>query len=129
VIVEATSGGVNWKPLADGYDARSQFSLAQNYPNPFSSTVRSRATGNPSATIKYALPKNAEVRLVIFNAFGQKVRTLVDRESKEPGSYAVEWDGRNDAGQSVATGVYFYKLTTKDYVRTMKMLLIKSQSS
>ncbi len=91
------------------------FNLAQNYPNPF----------NPSTKIQYALPKPAEVRLTIFNTFGQKVRTLLDGEKKEPGTFAVEWDGKNDSGQSVATGVYFYKLTTKDYVRTLKMLLVK----
>jgi photosystem II stability/assembly factor-like uncharacterized protein len=90
------------------------FELSQNYPNPF----------NPSTKIKYALPKNSDVKIVVFNAFGQQVRALLQAK-KEAGFHQIEWDGRNDAGHPVATGVYFYQLTAKDYVRTLKMLLIK----
>jgi hypothetical protein len=93
-----------------------QFSLAQNYPNPF----------NPSTTIKYDLPKHAEVKLVVYNAFGQKVRTLVDNAQQEAGYHQIVWNGTNDAGHPVATGVYFYKLIAgQDYVRTLKMLFVK----
>jgi hypothetical protein len=92
------------------------FNLAQNYPNPF----------NPSTTIKYDLPKHAEVKLVVYNAFGQKVRTLVDNARQESGYHQIVWNGTNDAGQPVASGVYFYKLIAgKDYVRTLKMLFVK----
>ncbi|MDZ7360685.1 MAG: T9SS type A sorting domain-containing protein [candidate division KSB1 bacterium] len=90
------------------------FNLAQNYPNPF----------NPSTTITYALPKPSEVQLTVYNAFGQKVRTLVD-DKQAPGNYQVVWNGTNDAGESVATGVYFYKIIAADYVRTLKMLFVK----
>ena len=90
------------------------FSLEQNYPNPF----------NPTTKIEYALPKNAAVKLVVYNSLGQQVRTLLDMK-KEAGFHEIEWDGRNDAGQAVATGMYFYRLTTPDYVRTLKMLFVK----
>jgi photosystem II stability/assembly factor-like uncharacterized protein len=99
------------------------FNLAQNYPNPFSSAARSRAAGNPSTTIKYALPQPSEVQLIVYNALGQKVRTLVD-DKQAPGTYQVVWNGTNDAGETVATGVYFYKIAAADYVRTLKMLFV-----
>ena len=91
------------------------FELSQNYPNPF----------NPSTKIKYALPKDADVKIVIYNAYGQRVKTLVDEAKKAAGYYEIVWNGANDAGHPVATGVYFYKLTTKDYVRTLKMMFVK----
>jgi hypothetical protein len=90
------------------------YHLEQNYPNPF----------NPSTRIKFALPQNAAVKLVIYNSFGQQVRMLLDAK-KEAGFHEIEWDSRNDAGALVATGVYFYKLMAGDYVRTMKMLFVK----
>lgn len=91
------------------------FELSQNYPNPF----------NPSTKIKYALPKNADVKIVIYNAFGQRVRTLVDQAKHHAGYHEIIWNGTNDAGQAVATGMYFYKLITPDFVHTMKMMFVK----
>jgi photosystem II stability/assembly factor-like uncharacterized protein len=91
------------------------FELSQNYPNPF----------NPSTRIKYALPKNSDVKLVVYNAYGQQVRTLVDEAKQAAGYHEIVWNGTNDAGHPVATGAYFYKLTTKDYVRTLKMMFVK----
>jgi hypothetical protein len=91
-----------------------RYSLAQNYPNPF----------NPVTTIKYSLPERSRVILDVFNILGQKVLSLVDRE--EPaGTYTVTWDGSDAAGNSVATGVYLYRLRAGDYVETKKMLLLK----
>jgi photosystem II stability/assembly factor-like uncharacterized protein len=100
------------------------FNLAQNYPNPFSNAARSRAAGNPSTTITYALPTPTDVQLTVYNAFGQKVRALVN-DKQAPGNYQVVWNGTNDAGEPVATGVYFYKIAAADYVRTLKMLFVK----
>lgn len=93
----------------------SEYNLAQNYPNPF----------NPSTKIKYALPQNSAVQLVVYNAYGQKVRTLVDAARQAAGYHEIIWNGANDAGQPVASGVYFYKLMAGDYVRTLKMLFVK----
>jgi hypothetical protein len=91
------------------------YSLSQNYPNPF----------NPSTTISYTLKNHATVSLKIYNVAGQLIRTLVN-EAKNPGQvHTATWDGRNDAGQSVSSGVYFYKLVAGDFVQTKKMVLLK----
>jgi hypothetical protein len=75
------------------------FALHQNYPNPF----------NPSTEIKYDLPEQGQVVLSIFNVVGQKVRTLVD-ESKEAGYHRIVWDGKDDVGNGVASGIYLYRI-------------------
>ena len=90
------------------------YELAQNYPNPF----------NPSTTIEFSLPVAGHVRLEVINILGQQVSTLVDK-TVVSGKYSVEWDGRNEAGKAVASGVYFYRLVTKDFVKSRKMLLLK----
>jgi hypothetical protein len=91
-----------------------QFELNQNYPNPF----------NPSTTIRYALPSRSHVTLAIYNLLGQEVVRLVD-ENQASGWHTVIWDGRNSSGQLVASGVYFYKLTTDMFGASRKMLLLK----
>ena len=93
------------------------FSLAQNYPNPF----------NPSTTISYAVPEEngqVAVRLSVFNLRGQLVRILVDK-SQGPGTYNVNWDGSDDRGRQISSGVYFYRLVANDYVSTRKMVVLK----
>ncbi len=91
------------------------FSLAANYPNPF----------NPQTTIQYALPQAADVGLTVYNVLGQPVRTLV-AEHQAAGRYAVEWDATNDSGQSVSSGMYFYRLQAGgDFLDIKKMLLLK----
>ena len=94
------------------------YSLEQNYPNPF----------NNSTIIYYEVPdmpgKLAHVTLQVFNILGQKVKTLV-KEDKEPGRYFTVWDGSNDGGQKVASGVYFYRLVWKESQNVKKMLLLK----
>ena len=92
----------------------SAYQLFQNYPNPF----------NPSTTIEFALSKAANVRLEIFNIVGQKVRTLVS-ERVAPGGYQVVWDGLDDNGRQVTTGVYLYRFTADNFVQTRKMLFVK----
>ena len=94
------------------------FDLCQNYPNPF----------NPVTTISYtvrptsgSLPKT---NLSVFNMLGQRVTTLIDRVQL-PGQYSVVWDGSNNLGQPVATGVYFYLLTRGDDSECRKMILLK----
>ena len=91
-----------------------RFELAQNYPNPF----------NPVTTIEYSLPKRSQVTIEIFNVLGQKVRTLVN-EAKSAGSYRIEWNGSDDTGRPVSSGVYLYRFQAGDIVQTKKMLLIK----
>ena len=90
------------------------FALEPNYPNPF----------NPETALRYALPEAQGVRLEIYDLLGQKVRTLVDG-AQPPGSYRLVWDGRNDRGQAVASGVYLYRLKTPQFRHTRKMLLLR----
>jgi len=98
------------------------YELAQNYPNPF----------NPTTTIKFALPEAGAVSLSIYNLNGQLVRQLVNGEYKS-GRYEVVWDGRSDAGISVATGLYVYVLRAGDpstgsgqgFVAKRKLILMK----
>jgi hypothetical protein len=88
--------------------------LHQNYPNPF----------NPVTTITYDLRAPVQVELTVYSVRGERIRRLVGR-AQGAGRYTVSWQGVNDAGQPVASGVYFYKLVAGDYVNTRKMILIK----
>jgi len=88
--------------------------LGQNYPNPF----------NPNTRIEYSIPRASRVTIVVFNLLGQKVRTLVNEEIAA-GSYAIEWDGTNEAGYEVTSGVYFYRLSSDGSELTKKMLLVR----
>jgi hypothetical protein len=90
------------------------FSLSQNYPNPF----------NPTTTISYALPANAYVKLVVYNILGQKVKTLVDEE-QTAGYRQVVWNGQNDRGGTVGSGIYFYRIQAGSFTKTAKMSLLK----
>ena len=91
-----------------------QFTLEQNYPNPF----------NPETIIEYQLPKASKVKLRIFNILGQKVKTLIDEE-KHSGYHSVKWDGTNNYGQKVASGIYLYRLQTESFTEVKKMILLK----
>src|SRR3990167_3692246 len=99
---------------ADNYKAEIHFRLFQNYPNPF----------NPNTTISYSVYQAGDVDLTIFNSLGQVVRTLVS-ETKSAGEYTLTWNGRNDAGQVVSSGPYFYRLKIGESVQTRRMLLLK----
>ena len=90
------------------------FTLKQNYPNPF----------NPTTTIEYTLPQSAFVELVIYNSLGQKVRILVHQQ-QPAGQYQVQWDGRDEQGEPVGSGMYLYRLQSGDYVEMKKMILLK----
>jgi len=92
----------------------SSYGLSQNYPNPF----------NLQARISYQLPEPGTVTLKIYNIGGQLVRTLLN-EYKEAGYHDEIWDGRNDAGQEIASGVYAYIMEAKDFKASRKMVLIK----
>jgi len=92
----------------------SEFAVSQNYPNPF----------NPTTTIKFAIANDARVNLVVYDMLGQKVRTLIDGE-QEAGYYSVRWDGTNDFGSKVSSGIYIYRLQAGNFVKTMKMNLMK----
>jgi hypothetical protein len=88
--------------------------LFQNYPNPF----------NPTTTVEYTLAQALFVEIEIFNVRGQKVKTLVN-ETRPPGRHRVQWNGNNDAGLRVASGVYFYRIRAGSYTDVKKLVLLK----
>ncbi|RMF57205.1 MAG: T9SS C-terminal target domain-containing protein, partial [Calditrichaeota bacterium] len=79
---------------------------------------------NPSTTIKYALPSAERVNITIYNALGQKVKTLVNKH-QDAGYYTVVWDGSNDVGEKVGSGIYFYVVKAGKHRAIKKMLLVK----
>jgi len=91
-----------------------QNDLSQNYPNPF----------NPQTTIAFSIKDRGAVSVKVYNVAGELVRTLAN-EDRAAGSYTLTWDGRNDAGQPVSSGVYFYKLVANNFSQTKKMVLLK----
>ena len=92
----------------------SSFSLKQNYPNPF----------NPSTTIRYGLPEESNVSLVIFDVRGQVVQTL-ESGHKSAGWYDVVWNGETSEGKTISTGIYFARLVAGEYSQVVKMLYLK----
>jgi hypothetical protein len=94
------------------------FSLSQNYPNPF----------NPETTIRFEIPSRGKhtvkVELCIYNLQGQLIRTLINDE-RSPGIYQVGWDGLDEAGKTVATGIYLYRIRAGEFAATKKIILIK----
>jgi len=95
-------------------DIPAGFELRQNYPNPF----------NPSTTIQYSLPRATIVSLRIFNLFGQEVKTLIHTK-QGAGLKSVVWDGTNNAGQPVASGIYVYRLKTSETRISKKLILMR----
>ncbi|MBP8704499.1 MAG: T9SS type A sorting domain-containing protein [Candidatus Cloacimonas sp.] len=89
-------------------------SLKGCYPNPF----------NPTTTISFSIKEKAPVELVIYNILGQKVRTLVN-QPLEPGEHSIVWNGTDNKGRSVASGIYFYRMKAGNYSETKKMVLKK----
>ena len=86
-----------------------EYSLSQNHPNPF----------NPVTTIEYTLPRSGEVSLIVYNLLGEQVVRLVNN-FQSAATYEISWDA-----SSVASGIYFYRLQSGDFVQTRKMLLLK----
>jgi len=109
VLVIAVDTGVD-----DG-DIPREYELLGNFPNPF----------NPVTEIRYALPRPATVSLTVYDLSGRVVRRLLVSESQAEGRYAVLWDGRNDRGVSVSSGVYFYRLAADGDALSRKMILLK----
>lgn len=92
-----------------------KYSLEQNYPNPF----------NPSTKIKFNIPKDSNVKLEIFNIIGERIKTLISNKEYKPGSYTVTWNGTNQFGRQVPSGVYLYKITAGKFSSVKKMMLLK----
>ena len=90
------------------------FALYPNRPNPF----------NPQTAIHFEVPAPAEIRLEVYNAMGQKIRTLVAGYHL-PGAYGVSWDGRDEQGRMVGSGIYLARMVAPGFDRVQKMLMLK----
>ncbi|MFQ5584192.1 MAG: T9SS type A sorting domain-containing protein, partial [Calditrichia bacterium] len=112
--VVITNPKVKMLKLRKGELVPESFTVDQNYPNPF----------NPTTTIRYGIPQNEKVEVIIFNTLGQKVRTLVSA-TQESGYYEVLWDGKNDLHQQVGSGIYFYSVRAGEASAVKKMILLK----
>ena len=106
-------------PLAGGVldiqTTPTEFALLQNFPNPF----------NPETTIGYELAESADVTLQIYNVVGQVVRTLMVAEPQSVGRYQVRWDGMDDRGMPVSSGIYFYQISAGKFQDVRKLMLLK----
>ena len=91
-----------------------EFTLSQNYPNPFNSTT----------PIKYYLPLAGHVKLIVYNLLCQEIKTLINR-NHDAGWFSLVWNGRNNSGQMVLLGVYFYWIQAEGFSETKKMLLMQ----
>jgi len=90
------------------------FALHQNYPNPF----------NPITTLRYDLPENSDVTIIIYDMLGRQVKTLVS-QSQEAGYKSIIWNATNDYGKPVSAGIYLYQIQAGEYISTKKMVLLK----
>jgi len=91
-----------------------EFSLSQNYPNPF----------NPTTQIKFSIPVDSRVELKIYDILGREVATLMNDDLRT-GYYTIEWNGKNDYGVKVSSGVYIYRIVAGKFVQTKKMMMLK----
>ncbi len=111
ILYKGGDGPIDW---GFGESLPEEFVLEQNYPNPF----------NPSTTIRFALPEASQVSLKIYNARGQLVRTLISG-NYESGVHEIRWDARNDLGETVSSGFYFYRMQAGNFVENRKMVLLR----
>ncbi|MBN2366035.1 MAG: T9SS type A sorting domain-containing protein [Calditrichaeota bacterium] len=100
--------------LEDPGNVSSTYRLSQNYPNPF----------NPSTYISFEIPSSSVVRLDVYNALGQKIRSLIN-QNIPAGIHRVSWDGKDVYGNEVPAGLYFYQLNAGKFQQARKMLLVK----
>jgi photosystem II stability/assembly factor-like uncharacterized protein len=108
VILKTTTGGLtSFHTISNSIP--NKFSLSQNYPNPF----------NPTTNIEFSIPKSGHINLIIYDATGREVATLVNEELT-PGTYKADWNA-----SAFPSGVYFYKLSSADYTETKKMIIVK----
>ncbi|MBK7258381.1 MAG: T9SS type A sorting domain-containing protein [Ignavibacteriae bacterium] len=89
--------------------------LEANYPNPF----------NPSTMIRFSLPAENKISLVVYDMLGREVKTLIGSQEMAKGAYQQEWDGTNNAGQGVASGSYVYTLKFGNFSKSQKMMLVR----
>ncbi|MCX6152014.1 MAG: PKD domain-containing protein [Ignavibacteriales bacterium] len=109
ILVNANAVGVD-----DVADAPKEFFLKQNFPNPF----------NPTTIIKYSIPQEQHVKIIVYDINGKEVSELVNSK-QSAGTYEIAWDGKNRFGNSVSSGVYFYSINSGSFTQTRKMVLMR----
>jgi hypothetical protein len=115
VTIKYVQGDTNYvKDETGNREKPSEFTLSQNYPNPF----------NQSTKIEFTLSQSCFVSLHIYDPMGRKIRTLVS-ENLSPGYKSVLWDGKDNSGKVVASGIYFYRLKIGDYSEAKRLVLLK----
>ena len=105
---------VKLNSLSSFIDKPNEVTLFDNYPNPF----------NPSSTFSFYLPKSSQIELIIFNVNGEKIKTLVSGEFSE-GIHQIRWDGHNNNGGLVTSGIYFYRLISSESIQVKKLIFLK----
>jgi hypothetical protein len=100
--------------INDFIKSRIKFTLSRNYPNPF----------NPSTTIEYEVPEKGLVSVIVYNVLGQEVRTLF-HATQDAGKHTVRWDGKNNAGNALSSGMYVYRIEFRGKALAKKMMMLK----
>ena len=114
-IIAVTAGGKAVKVyMVDSMEIPGEFSLSNAYPNPF----------NPSTTINYFVDYESEIYITVYNLLGKKVRQL-ESSLKTPGTYSIQWDGKNNFNEEVSTGIYFIELKNTNLKDVRKVTFIK----
>ncbi len=111
---QSTLAKLNSDEIPESQAGPEQFTLVQNYPNPF----------NPETEIRFRLPEASPVVVKIYNLFGQEIRTLVDK-TYPAGNHSMRWDGKDNLGKAVSSGVYFYRLQAGSFMQVKKMNLLR----
>jgi hypothetical protein len=109
------SSDYNEEKMGNNSTLPKKFTIEQNYPNPF----------NPVTQIQYSLPSQANVSLKIYDILGKEIKVLVDNEMKSEGRYTATWNGTDNFGNSVASGIYLCRLISGTNVQTIKLMLMK----
>jgi hypothetical protein len=100
--------------IASTFNLPATYNIHQNYPNPF----------NPITTLRYDLPENGLVNVIIYDMLGREVKTLIN-QTQDAGYRSVIWDATNDYGKPVSAGIYLYQIQAGEYIQTKKMVLLK----
>jgi hypothetical protein len=114
INIKPDGGASPNKPVAEGETAPDGYALLENYPNPF----------NPETEIRFRLPEANHVVVKISNSLGQEIRTLADGQY-EAGHHSIHWDGKDNRGNSVSSGMYFYHLQAGEFNQSKKMNLLR----
>jgi hypothetical protein len=115
IYFDAVQSGVPTSVEKDKDVMPAEYALEQNYPNPF----------NPSTQIAFTIPEASNVTLEIYNMLGEKVSTLVDSRRLSAGRYEYTWNGKDNFGGRLSSGVYLYRIQAGEFVQIKKMMMLK----